>query len=929
MATITTNPSDTLKQPEGIIDPAHDVFTARPRMLDAVFAPKAVAVVGASERPGSVGQTVLSNLMATPFGGPVYPINPKRPTVLGIPAFPRVSDLPNKPDLIVVTTPAPTVPDIIQEAVDAGIPAAIIISAGFKEHGEDGKELERRIREISRGKMRIVGPNCLGIMNPISGLNATFAKGMARPGRLAFLSQSGALATAVLDWSLREIVGFSSFASVGSMLDVGWGDLIDYFGKDPNTDGIAIYMESIGDARAFLSAAREASMSKPIVVIKAGRTAAAAKAAASHTGSLTGSDDVLDAAFRSSGVLRVNTIGELFDIVEVLAKQPRPRGPRLTIVTNAGGPGVLATDALIEAGGELSELADETMKAFDAVLPPQWSHNNPVDILGDAEPERYAKALEIAAKDPNTDGMLVVLTPQGMTNPTQIAEHLVPYANSTGKPVLASWMGGDDVAQGDEILRRAGIPAFSYPDAAAVAFNYTWKYARNLKDLYETPAARHGVREHDRALAKNILRKVRESGRTILTEYESKRLLTAYGIPTVRTELAKSSAEAARKAEAIGYPVVLKLHSETITHKTDVGGVKLNLHNDSEVKAAFDDIKSSVTTKKGAQHFLGVTVQPMSKLEGYELIIGSSIDSQLGPVLLFGTGGQLVEVWKDRALALPPLNTVLARDLMEETKIFTALKGVRGRAPVDLEKLDGLLVCFSELVVEQPWIKEIDINPLLASPGGLLALDARVVLHDPETAEDKLPKPAIRPYPIQLVKPFTLEDGREVLVRPIRPEDEPLLVRFHDRLSENTVMQRYFKPLDLGTRTTHERLGRICSIDYDRQLALVAEIMDPLTGRQIIGVSRMVKTEDGLSAHLAVVIADNYQYLGLGTELMKRSIAAARAERMKRVFSNFLPENVNMKALAKRLGFKSTEDASTGLIHGELELSRTVRLRIG
>jgi len=930
MATITANPPETLARPEAItIDPAHDVFRSRPRLLDAIFAPKVVAVVGASERPGSVGRTVLENLAGTPFGGPLYPINPKRPTVLGLPAFAHVRDLPNRPDLIVVTTPAETVPEIIQEAVDAGVPAGIIISAGFKEHGEAGKELERRIREISRGKMRIIGPNCLGVMNPISGLNATFAKKMAGPGRLAFISQSGALGTAVLDWSLREMVGFSSFVSVGSMLDVGWGDLIDYFGKDPYTDSIAIYMESIGDARAFLSAAREVSMSKPVVVIKAGRTAAAAKAAASHTGSLTGSDEVLDAAFRSSGVLRVNSIGELFYVVETLAKQPRPRGPRLTILTNAGGPGVLATDALIAAGGQLSEPAAETMKAFDSVLPPHWSHNNPVDILGDAEPERYAKALEIASKDPNTDGMLVVLTPQGMTNPTQIAEHLVPYASSTGKPILASWMGGDDVAQGEEILRRAGIPAFPYPDAAAVAFEYTWKYARNLKALHETPAARCGdAQDHDRAAAKSILKKVRESGRTILTEYESKRLLAAYGIPTVRTEIAKTSTDATRKADGIGYPVVLKLNSETITHKTDVGGVKLNLHNSGEVKTAFEEIKSSVTEKKGAEHFQGVTVQPMSKLEGYELIIGSSIDSQLGPVLLFGTGGQLVEVWKDRALALPPLNTALARQLMEDTKIFTALKGVRGRSPVDLKKLDSLLVCFSELVMEQPWIKEIDINPLLASPEGLLALDARVVLHDGGIAEEELPKPAIRPYPLECVRPFTLENGKEVLIRPIRPEDEPLIVRFHERLSENTVLHRYFKPLNLQTRTLHERLERICAIDYDRELALVAEMTDPLAGRQIIGATRMIKTDDGHRADLALVIVDDYHYLGLGTELMKRSLAAARAEKVSQILINFLPENANMKALARRLGFKTSQDASSGLIHGELELPRTVRLKV-
>src|ERR1700690_2227763 len=497
-------------------DPSSAVYRSEIHPLDALFLPQSVAVIGASERAGSVGRSVFWNLLSSPFGGTVFPVNAKRSNVLGIKAYPSIRDLPDKVDLVVVVTPADTVPDIIAESVELGIPAGIVISAGFKEFGEHGKELERQIAQTIRGKMRLIGPNCLGVMNPIRGFNATFARTVARPGNVAFISQSGALCTAVLDWSLRENVGFSAFVSVGSMLDVNWGDLVDYFGSDPRTNSI---------------------------VIKAGRTAAAAKAAASHTGALTGSDEVFDAAFRRCGVLRVNGIADIFFMSDVLAKQPRPRGKRLCILTNAGGPGVLATDALVAGGGELAELSPETLKAFDEILPPQWSHNNPVDILGDAQPERYAKALEIGAKDPNTDGMLVVLTPQGMTNPTQIAETLVPYAKSTGKPVLASWMGGDDVTQGDEILRRAGIPAFAYPDAAAVAFNYTWKYARNLKDLYETPAARHGVPEHDRTLAKNILRKVRESGRTILTEYESKRLLTAYGIPTVRTELAKTSAE--------------------------------------------------------------------------------------------------------------------------------------------------------------------------------------------------------------------------------------------------------------------------------------------------------------------------------------------------------------------------------------------------
>jgi len=903
-----------------VLDPAHDLLREETHPLDPIFSPKNVAVIGATERRGSVGRTVLWNMLSSPFGGTVYPINTNRPSVLGIRAYRDIREMPEKPDLVVVTTPAATVPAIIREAVELGVPAGIVISAGFKEHGEAGKELERQIAEIIRGKMRIIGPNCLGVMNPIGGLNATFASAMARPGNVAFISQSGALCTAVLDWSLHEMVGFSGFVSIGSMLDVGWGDLIDYFGHDSRTRSIVIYMESVGDARSFLSAAREVSLSKPVLVIKAGRSAAAAKAAASHTGSLTGSDEVLDAAFRRVGVLRVTTISDIFYMSEVLAKQPLPHGPRLAILTNAGGPGVLATDALVSLGGELAELSPETMAAYDSFLPPHWSHNNPVDILGDAEPERYAKALEIAAKDHGIDGMLVVLTPQGMTNPTQIAEQLRPYASSTGKPVLASWMGGADVAGGEEILNRAGIPTFPFPDTAAKAFYYMWRYAYNLKGLYETPSLRHEDR-HDRGLSESIVKKVHDAGRTILTEYESKQLLAAYGIPTVRTEIAENAREAARLAGQIGYPVVLKLYSETITHKTDVGGVQLNLKNADEVQIAFDEIRELVEQKKGAGHFLGVTVQPMAKLDGYELIIGSSIDAQFGPVLLFGAGGQLVEVAKDSALALPPLNSTLARRMMEQTKIYTALKGVRGREPVDLAALEDLLVRFSELVTEQPWIKEIDINPLLASPERLLALDARVVLHGREVAEDALPRPAVRPYPTQYVGQWTMKDGTPVTIRPIRPEDEPAVIKFHEKLSERSVYLRYFQPLKLSTRTAHERLTRICFIDYDREMALVAERRDPESGQpQILGVTRLSKIHGTDSAESAVVILDQAQHLGLGTELVRRSIDVARAEKLKRVISNILPENFEMRAVCQRLGFALHHEIEDNLVRGVLEL---------
>jgi acetyltransferase len=750
-------------------------------------------------------------------------------------------------------------------------------------------------------------------MIPRTGLNATFASTIARPGSVSFLSQSGALCTAVLDWSLKENVGFSAFASLGSMLDVSWGDLIYYLGDDPNTKSIVIYMETIGNARAFLSAAREVALTKPIIIIKPGRTEQAAKAAASHTGSLTGSDEVLEAAFRRAGVLRVNTIAELFHMAEVLGKQPRPRGPHLTIVTNAGGPGVLATDMLIGNGGKLTELSTETFNAFNQLLPPHWSRNNPVDILGDAGPEKYARAVEIAAKDDNCDGVLVILTPQAMTDPTGTAEEVKKFAKIDSKPVLASWMGGQETGPGEAILNAAGIPTFAYPDTAARAFQYMWRYSQNLKALYETPALLAEDRRHGAALATAtaLIQKVRDSGRTILTEFESKQLLAAYGIPTVETHVAKSESEAVRLAEKIGFPVVLKLYSETITHKTDVGGVQLNLRTANAVKTAWKTIAEGVRLKAGAEHFLGVTVQPMISLDGYELIIGSSIDPQFGPVLLFGTGGQLVEVFKDRALALPPLNSTLARRLIEQTQIYSALKGVRGRAPVPLAALEELLVRFSQLVVELPWISEIDINPLLASSERLLALDGRVVLHPKEMTEAQLPHPAIRPYPAQYVSNWRLRNGTAVTIRPIRPEDEPLMVAFHKTLSEQSVYQRYFSQLKLDQRIAHERLTRICFNDYDREIALVVEHQPAGSGaREILGVGRLSKARGLNEGEFALLISDKWQREGIGTELLKRLVKVGRAEKLACITAVIMADNHAMQHVSKKAGFELNFDES-------------------
>jgi acetyltransferase len=903
-------------------DPAHDVLGYERQQLDAIFRPETVAVIGATDRPGSVGRTIMWNLVSSPFGGTVFPVNSRRPNVLGIKAYPSVSAVPAKVDLAVIVAPAPAVPGIMGECVEARVECAIIISAGFRETGPEGVELERRVlEEARRGRMRIVGPNCLGVMKPPSGFNATFAGAIARPGNVALLSQSGALLTAILDQSFMENVGFSALVSVGSMMDVGWGDLIYYLGDDPQTKSIVIYMESVGDARSFLSAAREVALTKPIIAIKAGRTEAAGKAAASHTGSLTGSDEVLDAAFSRSGVLRVDEISELFGMAEVLGKQPRPKGPRLTILTNAGGPAVLATDALIGNGGKLAEISEGTTEALNDFLPAPWSHGNPVDVLGDADPERYAKTLQTAAGDPQSDGLLVILTPQDMTDPTATAERLAPYAQNTRKPVLASWMGGPAVAAGDSILNGAGIPTFDYPDAAARAFTNMWKYTYNLRSIYETPEPAEDERA-DRERVEEIIGRVSDTGRTILTEFETKEILDAYGIPTVETEVAHSPDEAEQLADSLGYPVVLKLDSETITHKTEVGGVRLNLQNSGEVRRAYEEMESSITENYGPEDFGGAAVQEMVSLDGYELIVGSSLDPQFGPVLLFGSGGSLVEVYRDRSLALPPLTTTLARRMMQRTRIFDALGGVRGRASVDVGSLEKLLVRVSQLVVEQPWIKELDINPLLAAPKRLTALDARVVLHDPETSEEDLPRTAIRPYPTQYVSLEELRAGTPVTTRPIRPEDEPLMVKFHETLSEESVYMRYFHMMNLDQRTAHDRLTRICFIDYDREMALVAEHTNPDTGeREIMGVSRLSRRGAAPDeAEFSVLVSDRFQRRGIGTLLVTRILEVGRAEGLKRITAEILFDNRPMQSILRKLGFHLRRDTEEMVMKAQIDL---------
>jgi acetyltransferase len=628
----------------------------------------------------------------------------------------------------------------------------------------------------------------------------------------------------------------------------------------------------------------------------------------------------LDAAFRRGGVLRVNNISDLFDMAEVLSKQPKPKGPRLAIITNAGGPGVLATDALIGSGGELATLSQESMEALSQLLPRHWSHNNPIDILGDATPDRYVRAVEIAAKNSNNDGVLVILAPQAITDSTRTAEQLKPLARLDGKPILASWMGGTDVATGETILNRGNIPTFPYPDTAVRIFNYMWRYTYNLHGLYETPVLPQSpdlVRNH--ALAESMIHGARASNRTLLNEFESKQILEAYGIPIVETKLATDEEESVRAADRIGYPVVLKLASSTIAHKSQAGGVLLNLGNADAVRKAYRRIQSTIEEAHGAGNFQGVTVQPMIPFDGYDLILGSSLDPQFGPVLLFGSGGRLLDYFSDRALALPPLNITLARRAMEQTRVYAALKKIRVHC--DLMALEQILVNFSLLVAEQRWIKEIDVNPLLVTPDRILALDARIILHGPDVAVESLPQLAIRPYPLQYVTPWTMPDGTAVTIRPIRPEDEPLMVHFHSSLSERSVYLRYFHAMQLPQRIAHDRLTRICFIDYEREMALVILRHDPGTEKpEILAVGRLIKLHGRKEGEFAVLVSDSWHHRGLGLELLKRLVEIGRNEGLTRIFGEILPENRDMLRVCDKLGFRRHFSAEEGVVRTDIEL---------
>ena len=870
--------------------------------LEKIFVPKRIAVIGASDKPESVGYTVLRNLVGSGFQGVIYPVNPRRESVQGIEAYPGVGEIPRQVDLAIIATPAQTVPQLIEECGEAGIRGVIVISAGFKEIGEEGRRLEEEILQRARAYgIRIIGPNCLGVIVPQIKLNASFAAAMPQPGNIALISQSGALCTAILDWSIREEVGFSHFVSIGDMLDVDFGDLIDYFGSDPQTRSIILYIESLKGARKFVSAARAFARTKPIIVVKAGRFAESAKAAASHTGALAGEDLVYDAAFQRAGIVRVEEIEDLFDCAEILAKQRNPQGPRLAIITNAGGPGVMATDGLIKYGGKLAELSPETMDSLDGFLPPFWSHGNPIDVLGDASPERFARALEIVLKDKGVDGVLVILTPQAMTDPTGIAEIVGETAKSSAKPVVAAWMGGESVEEGIAILNRLGVPTYSTPEQAAKTFTYMYSYNRNLELLYETPKDIRVDFELDRRRVKEIFDLIMMEERKVLPETISKSLLETYGIPIVKPFPAWSADEAVTIARRIGYPVVLKILSPQITHKSDVGGVLLNLNSDEAVHEGFERIMEDARRASPDARIDGVTVQKMVEEEGWEVIIGAKKDPTFGAVILFGMGGIATEVFQDRAVGLPPLNERLAQRLIESIKGYKILRGYRSRPPVDLDLLKEILIRFSYLVVDYPEIKEMDINPLLIGPEGAWALDARVVIDQEALTEGVRPYShlAIRPYPEELVRQAEMEDGTPVILRPIKPEDEPLWHEMLATFSEETIRFRFFYHIG---EITHEFATRYCFIDYEREIGIVAQIEED--GKEkLIGVGRLISDPNLEEAELAVVVGDPWQGRGVGSLLTDYCIEIARERGLKRIVAEMLPDNEIIIRMFERRGF--------------------------
>jgi acetyltransferase len=889
--------------------------------LDKIFKPQRLALVGVSPNPKSVSGKILTNLITGGYRGVVYPVNPAVEAVLGIPCFDNVKNLPRTPDLAVITSPAAQVPKLVAECGEAGILGIIIISAGFREIGPQGKALEEQILAEKKKfpGMRILGPNCLGVISPGFQLNASFASSMPLNGHIAFISQSGALCTSILDWSLEEKIGFSYFVSIGNAIDIDFGDLIDYFGEDENTRSILLYIESISKPKRFMSAARAYARTKPIIAYKAGRFPESAEAASSHTGALASEDAVYDAAFQRAGLARVFEIGEMFDVAELIGRHKIPKGPRLAIVTNAGGPGVMASDALIEAGGKLAELSPKTIEFLNQSLPPAWSHGNPVDVLGDAKSKTVAKAVNAVLQDENIDAVLLIITPQAMTNPPGIAKELIPIAAESQKPILAAFLGGPTMREAVRLLNEAEIPTYNTPEQAVRAFMTLVNYARNLENLYETPREISLEFPIEREKIRQQILPWLVQGPEILDEQTSKKILSAYGIPTSVPLIAQTKEEAVKLSQQIGYPVVLKIHSPDITHKTDVGGVVLDLEDAHMVETAFDRIMSSVKKLVPQAKIEGVTVQKMIKAkDGLEMIIGSKKDPTFGAVIMVGSGGITAEILGDRSLCFPPLNERLARRLLEQLKSWPLLQGYRHRPPVNLDKLIETIIRFSYLVADYPEIKEIDINPLLVSPDEVIALDARIII-DPTVQSDKV-KPyehlVLRPYPEEFIKKAKMRDGTEITLRPIRPEDEPLWFELLASCSRETIYSRfrYF-----FFWQSHEVASRYCYIDYDREIAIVAEYKEG-DKRRLLGIGRLTADPTRTVAEYAVLVQDVWQNKGLGGLLTDYCTEIARSWGVKKIIAYTTTDNPRMIAVFKKRNFEIKQDPNSTLVEIKKDL---------
>nr|WP_321486301.1 GNAT family N-acetyltransferase [uncultured Draconibacterium sp.] len=876
------------------------------KKLDSIFRPKRIALVGVSNTPDSVGGITLRNLVGGGFNGVVYPVNPRREAVFGIPCYPDVKSLPKTPDLAVIMTAAETVPQLVRDCGEAGIHGVIIMSAGFKEIGDNGKKLEEQVK-VEKARfpdMRIVGPNCLGILVPGLNMNVSFAQTMPKKGHVAFISQSGALCTSVLDWAYESNIGFSNFVSIGNSMDVSFGDLIDYFGQDPNTKSIVLYVESIANARTFMSAARAFSREKPIIVYKSGRYPESAAAAASHTGAMASEDSVYDAVFRRAGLARVFEFGNIFDFTDLVGRKRIPKGNRLAIVTNAGGPGVMATDSLLSMGGSLVKLTEETMQKLNDYLPSFWSHGNPVDVLGDATPERFAKAAEIVLGDKEVDAVLVLLTPQAMTDPTATAQAIANMSKNTTKSIMTSWLGGAAMHEGIQILNQNGISNYPAPEQAIRAFMTLSDYSENQQILYETPREVPVSFQYDRnVLRQKYLTQVFPKAK-VLNEDDSKMLVNDYGIDTTHPTPAANEDEAGKIAEEKGYPVVLKIYSPDIIHKSDVGGVALNIENEEMVRATFRNMVKTAAEKRPEAKIEGVTVQKMvDTRDGIELIVGTKKDPVFGTVMLVGMGGTTAELFKDQRLEFPPLNEHLARQMLKSLKLYPLLKGWRGDAPKNIDKLIEVLIRMSYLAADYPEIEELDINPLIVTPEDVIALDARIVVD-----EELLTNPVkeyshliMRPYPESLIKEATLRDGTPITLRPIRPEDEPMWLELLGSCSKESIYHRFRYDFYFDS---HEVASQFCFIDYDREIAIVAEHEKEDGNKELIGVGRLIADPDVEIMEYAVLITDKWQKKELGLTLTSYCLEIAKARDIKKLAAETTRDNKPMISVFRKLNFK-------------------------